>query len=1118
MSIRFIYGRSGTGKSEYIYKDIKEKINTKEKIYILTPDQFSFMAEKKLLEIAEEETSLNAEVLTFNRMAYRVFSEVYGAAEVNLSLTGRKMLLYNILLEEKNNLTFLKNSEGDIDLVSTTITEFKKHNITEKQLQENINNIGSTYLKAKLTDLHLIYAKYNQKIKDKYIDENDKLTLLVERLEQSSMFKNSLIYIDEFTGFTRQEYNVIEKLLKLAKMVTVTICADELEIKDDKKPENDIFYSNKQTAKELVKYAKNSHCAIEKPLYLYKAYRYKTEELKHLEKNLYGTPYRKYENKINSIALFLCENPYSEIELVAKNIVNLVRNCGYRYKDIAITTKDLQPYASIVKAIFKQYEIPVFMDEKKELSQNAIVKYVLALLDIFAKNWSYEAMFNYIKSGFLDLEEVHIYHLDNYCKKWGIKGSRWYKEDWKWEDEQLDTINTIRKQVIEPLIELKENLSGTKTCKQFCEQLYTFWIKQGIIDKIEQKQEKIKKYNNGNEELWQAFQIILKVLDEMVLVFGEEEITFEKYRDLIKIAMQKDGLGEIPMYMDEVTMGDIERSRSHKVKAIFMIGVNDGSFLNGNMEEGFLSNEDRLTLKQNGMELAKDTLERLYEEQFNVYKAFSTAEEKLYISYIMADKEGNTKRPSILISKLKKIFPNLQEESQFLGNLPRLLHVNNTFEELLEKLRDERDGKNLEEIWQIIFKWYQSNPEWTARLEKAMEGINYTNLPEKIKEKNLKRLYGKDLKTSVSKLEQYRKCPFSFHLKYGLRLKDESSFNLKSIDTGSFMHEVIDDFFEKSAKNKIKIKEISEDEAKKIIEEIIEEKLKINKNYIYTSTPKFTALTNKLKNVIIKSVGYIIYQLKQSDFELKGTEIEFKNQGEYPPMIFKLENGQTVELTGKIDRIDMAKTEDGKCVRIIDYKSSVRNIDLNEVITGLQIQLLTYLDAVTEHENAIPAGMFYFNLLDPIIQADKNKTEEEIEKEIRKKFKMQGLVLADISVVKKMDKQLQKGYSDIIPVYVDKDGNLSEKTGNILKREEFENLQKYGKRLIKQIAEEILSGDIGMKPYYNRKNKKTPCIYCEYKNICGFNIRIKRKSISLYFMLREKRNHGKNTKRKGESQ
>ena len=1118
MSIRFIYGRSGTGKSEYIYKEIKEKINTKEKIYILTPDQFSFTAEKKLLEIIEEETSLNAEVLTFNRMAYRIFSEVYGAAEVNLSLTGRAMLLYDILLEEKNNLTFLKNSEGDIDLVSTTITEFKKHNITEKQLQEHIEKINSTYLKSKLTDLHLIYAKYNQKIKDKYIDENDKLTLLAERLECSSMFKNSLIYIDEFAGFTRQEYNVIEKLLKLAKMVTVTICTDELEIKNGEKPESDIFYSNKQTAQELVRYAKNSRCAIESPLHLCKEYRYKTEELKHLEKNLYKIPYQKYEDKINSIALFLCENPYSEIELVAKNIVNLVRNYGYKYKDIAIITKDLQPYASIVKAIFGQYEIPVFMDEKRELSQNAIVKYVLALLDIFAKNWSYEAMFNYIKSGFLDLEEVHIYHLDNYCKKWGIKGSKWYKEDWKWEDEQLDTINTIRKLVTDPLIELKENLNGMKICRQFCEQLYTFWIKQGLIDKIEQKQEKIKEYNNGNEELWQAFQIILKVLDEMVLVFGEEEMTFEKYRDLIKIAMQKDGLGEIPMYMDQVTMGDIERSRSHKVKAIFMIGVNDGSFLNGNMEEGFLNNEDRFILKQNGMELAKGTLERLYEEQFNVYKALTTAEEKLYISYIMADKEGNTKRPSILISKLKKIFPNLMEESQFLENSPMLWHANNTFEELLEKLRNERNGEELEEIWQVIFQWYYLNPEWSAKLKKAMEGINYTNLPEKIKEKNLKRLYGKNLETSVSKLEQYRECPFSFHLKYGLRLKDEGSFNLKSIDTGSFMHEVIDAFFEKSSKNKMKIKEISEDEVKKIIEEIIEEKLKISKNYIYTSTPKFTALTNKLKNVIIKSVDYIIYQLKQSDFELKGTEVEFKNQGEYPPMRFKLENGQSVELTGKIDRVDIAKIEDGKWIRIIDYKSSVRNIDLNEVVTGLQIQLLTYLDAVTEYENAIPAGMFYFNLLDPIIHTDKNKTEEEIEKEIRKKFKMQGLVLADISIVKKMDRQLQKGYSDIIPVYVDKDGNLSEKTGNILKREEFEGLQKYGKKLIKQIAEEILSGDIGMKPYYNRKNKKTPCIYCEYKNICGFNTRIERKSISLYFMLREKRNHGENTKSEGGSQ
>ena len=908
MSLRIIYGRSGTGKSEYIYNEIKSKINTEEKIYIITPDQFSFTAEKKLLNLTGEYSSLNAEVLTFSRMAYRVFNETYGAVDVGLSMSGRAMLLYDILLKQKDNLTFLKNSDGDVELMANAITEFKKHNVTEDSLKNSMENIESAYLKAKLNDLSLIYSEYNKRIKEKYIDENDKLTLLTQRLEESKSFDNCLIYIDEFAGFTGQEYSVLEKLLKKAKQITVTICADSLE--QIGHPESDIFYYNKQMANELKEIAKRINSKIEKEIYLDKAYRFKTEELLHLEQNLYQIPYKKYEKAPTNISLFLCENPYNEVETVARNIAKLVRDENYRYKDIAIITKDLGPYSSAIKAIFSEYEIPVFMDEKKSLSQNPIIKYVLAILDIFAKNWSYEAMFNYIKSGFIGMADSDVYKLDNYCKKWGIKGNKWYKEDWKWGDENLEYINSLRNQIVNPLLELKEKLQETKTCRKFCEELYNFWENQELVQQIEKRQEKQKVYTNGNEELWQAFQVVIKVLDEMVLVFGDEKMSFEKYRSLLKIAMQEEAIGKIPMYMDEVTIGDIERSRSHKVKAIFMIGVNDGSFLSGRAEEGFLNNEDRRTLKLKGLKLAKDTVENLYEEQFNVYKALGTAEEKLYISYVSSDKEGNAKRPSILISKLKKIFPNLTETSEMLGNDYTFVNSHSTFEKLLTKLREEEDGEKIDEIWNEVYSWYEKNKEWEPKLKTALQGLEYTNLPEKVKEKNLKKLYGKTIETSVSRLEQYRKCPFSFHLKYGLKLKEEGDFKLQSVDTGSFMHDVIDAFFEKAFQNGIKIKEIEEEEISKIVKEIIEEKLNLSKNYIYTSTPKFIALTNKLTNVIIKSIGYIIWQLQQSDFQIEGTEIEFKKYGKYEPMRFMLENGQVVELTGKIDRVDIAKTDD----------------------------------------------------------------------------------------------------------------------------------------------------------------------------------------------------------------
>ena len=545
-------------------------------------------------------------------------------------------------------------------------------------------------------------------------------------------------------------------------------------------------------------------------------------------------------------------------------------------------------------------------------------------------------------------------------------------------------------------------------------------------------------------------------------------------------------MGKIPTTQDQVIVGDVDRSRSHKTKAVFIIGLNDGIFPSNNKDEGYFNDKDREELKKLGTELAKGTIEKLYDDNFNIYKAFSTAEEKVFLSYISSDLEGRGLRPSILINRVKKIFTNIKEESDIISSQNEIVTELNTFEELLKNLEAFRDGEEIDEKWFELYNYYMSKPEWKKKLESSIKALNYNINADRIKKDTLEKLYGNTLKTSISRLEQYKACPFSYYLKYGLNLSERQEFKLQAIDTGTFMHDIIDSFFDKLQERNISVKTIEEAEEEKIIDEIIEEKLELKKNYIFTGIPKYRVLSNRLKAVVKKSIKYIVYSLKYSDFEVMGHEMEFKNGKEYPAIQVKLDNGKKVEITGKIDRIDIAKTEDGNYIRIIDYKSSAKDINLNEVIAGLQLQLLTYLDAVCNIEDVMPAGVLYFNLIDPVIKENKNVDAEKLEEEIRKQFKMKGLILANVDIVKKMDKTLDSGSSNIIPAYIDKEGNLSKKS-NAITKSGFENLQKYMNKILKQISEEILTGNISVKPYYKIKQGKTPCEYCKYKSICNFN-------------------------------
>lgn len=577
MSIQIVYGTSGTGKSTYIFNQINEQIKQKSpyKIKVITPEQFSYTAEHKLLETSSSQSMISAEVITFARMAYRILGEVGKKTRINLSGSGKAMLIDHILLTENNKFSFLGKSDENVEMISRQLTELKKHQVQLDILKEVTKNTQDKYLQKKLEDITNLYDLYNTSIQNQYIDENDGLTLLAEELEESNEFKNCDIYIDEFAGFTLQEYEILRKLMRISHKITITICADNLQ--ENTNADIDTFYSNKQTVKRILEIANQEQIEVEKTIFLNTPYRFKTEELQHLAENMTSPFYKKYDKQNENLSIFLASNPYSEIENVAIQITKLAKK-GYKYEEMAVITKNIDTYSSLCKAIFEQYNIPVFIDEKKDLGSNILVRYVLSLLEIFAKNWSYESVFGYIKTGLLDLDTQEIAVLENYCLKWGIKGSKWYAKEWNFyneTEEQQKQIIYARDKVVEPLLKFKKQLAGLKTVKEITTGLYEFLVQNNIYEKLEQKIEELKQ--NNELEIAKQYELSIKILtdlfDEIVLVLGNKNITFDRYAKILKMGFNQSDLGTIPATADQVIVGDVDRSRSHKVKAVFIIGL-----------------------------------------------------------------------------------------------------------------------------------------------------------------------------------------------------------------------------------------------------------------------------------------------------------------------------------------------------------------------------------------------------------------------------------------------------------------------------------------------------------------------------------------------------------------
>ena len=1075
MKLNLIYGKSGSGKSSYIYENIKKNLEDN-KIFLIVPEQSNLSAEKKLFEVLEKETLINVEVLTLKRMAYRVINEIGKENKLLLSKVGKNLLIYDLLNKQKSKLNFLSKNNNNVELIAKTITEFKKHNIFPETLENTI--VEDEYTHLKVQDMYILYKGYQEKISKNYIDENDDLSILSDNLDKVDIFKNTLIYIDEFMGFTPQEIKVFEKLIMQARKVTVSICANNLEIKNK---ENDIFYFNKKFAKKLIEIA-NEKTIETNLINIDEVKKFKTLEMKLLEENFSNSKISSLKENPKNVELFLADNPSSELEYVANQILNLVKD-GYRYNQIAILTSNLEKYDIDAKIIFEKYNIPMYIDVKKQLTQNILVRYLISILDVFSNNWSIDSVINYLKTGLVDVSRDDIYNFENYCNKWGITRKKFFNEFiYEEVNDKQEKIEETRRIIINPLISLIEKINQNKNVKTITTNIYNFIIENNILDRLN---EKLKYINNIEiiNEYNTSYRLLIELFEQIIDLFGEEKISFEKYKELLQVGLSSTQVGTIPATQDQVIIGQMDRARFSDIKVCFILGANDGEFPIRLSTEGYFNDKDRQILALSGIEMAKNSIDTLYEDEFNVYKTLTIPEEKLIISYSSSDCLGANLRPSTLLKKIKRIFPNIEQKSDIINKNIDITNKVATFEEALKQYYMLINGFEISDKWKQIIKYYQIKEK--EKFDNAILAINFTNKSEKITDENLKKLYGNNLKASISKLEEYKKCPFSYHIKYGLNLKEKKEFKIQTIDTGNFMHEIIDEFFAYLDEKNLKVNLLEEEYINEIVEEILSRVLGISKYYILSSNAKFRSLTRKLKKVILESIKYIVYTLKNSKFEVLEHEAEFGKGKKYPAIIIDNENNTTTELTGKIDRIDIGKIDGKEYLRIIDYKSSIKNIDMNKVINGLQIQLITYIESMNRIKKTNSAGILYMNLIDNIVKSSKNKTEEEIKEEIKKNFRMQGIVVANVDILKNMDTTLDNGSSDIIPVTLKKDGSISESKSSTITEEEFELLQKQVIKIIKQISKEILKGKIDIKPF--KYKQSTGCDFCKFRSICMFD-------------------------------
>ncbi len=1111
MSLNYIFGGCGTGKTQYCLKEIISfcKQNNNKTLICIVPEQFTLETEKNLCMLSDNNAIIFPQVLSFQRLAYNIFSKTGGITGKLLDESGKNMLLRKIVFELRSQLVFYGKSvdkQGFIENLSQIIREFYQYNFELRDFKRYIDTIKdkeSLYLK--MTDLYKIYNKYVTYIQNKYILTDTALDFVPSKIDDSKFLADSYIWIDGFTGFTPQEYKIIEKILTKCSDVTIALTLKSKESHYQNIKEIDPFFEIKNTVNKLTKLAEQNNVKISKPILLDKNYRFKNfPEMAFLEKNFLHLNKNEYYQGAKNISILSASNIYTEVTETAISILNLARESNYRYSEIAIVCPVISDYEKPLKSIFSIYDIPFFIDSKTDILSHPLVELIRSAIDIVAYNWNYESVFRFLKTNMTNVCVEDIDILENYVLAYGIKGTKWQLESWQYGSENsffdIEQINIIKKNVLCCLEPFCNNIIKTKklSVREFSERIFALLKYLNVNETLDNWILQMTEQGNhivANQHS-QIYNKVCTVFDKIVEILGEEKINCKQFGKVLEAGFTATDLGFIPPAQDQVLIGDIERSRFPKIKALFILGVNEGILPSTKKELGLLSDDERLFLTSTGVELAPDSKRKSYASDFLIYSTITKPENKLFLSYCMGNLNGKSMQPSNLISKIKKMFPNLIETA---GNEKEAITLPKPmFYKMGEVLRNYYlTGDEPSLINKDIYNWF-NNIDYYAQKLRVMEKILFKkNKDEFLSQHSVKKLYGKEIITGISRLEKYIKCPFAYFVQYNLDAKERKIYEFKPTDYGNLFHNILEEFSKKISDEKIDWEALDKKKIDTFVEGCINNLAPNMGDEILLSTAKYKYIIKRISRISKKSIWALSEHIKSGDFKPFGAEISFGKGQPFTSISFNINKKQKLILTGRIDRIDILDFDGNKYVKIIDYKSGAKKFDLSDLYFGMQLQLLMYLDAFIKnavyffgedniHGEVLPGGIFYFNIDDPILEYNDEIIPEKLEEMILKTFKMTGLVLKDENVVKGIDNNIN-GWSKIIPVQLT--GNGFSSKSSVATIEDFDVLRDHIIGKVIEIGNEIVKGNINISPYNKLgSNQSVACKYCGYKAICHIDV------------------------------
>ena len=1115
MSLRFYFGPSGSGKSHRIYEEIMQRAAQEpgRNFLIIVPDQFTMQTQKDLVMRSDRGGILNIDVLSFGRLSHRILEEVGTKEMPVLDDTGKSLVLQKIAADLKEQLPAmgsLLHKQGYIHEVKSAISEFMQYGISTQDMDKLIASAEKRgALAMKLRDLKTLYRGFQDYIRDHFITTEETLDVLRRSLVKSKILPDSVVVFDGFTGFTPIQNRLIQELMRVCEETIVTVTIGEEEDPYQMDGEQKLFHLSKKTVADLVKLAAEAEVTRGEDVFVKGGPNRFAEApaLCYLEQNLFRYQYEPYTEKQHEIHMFEALSPREEVHQTALYIRKLIREEGLTYRDIAVVIGDLEGYASYVETEFGQLEIPCFLDRTRGIVLNPIIEYIKSALQLYIRDFSYDTVFHFLRSGMADISREEIDELENYVIRTGARGYRTYsrlftrkteemqqgsgQEDTERAEETMERLNRIRQQFADTVEIL--HMAPRAKAGEYVDHLYDFLEQNQVQQKLLNYQQRFEQEGDlaKAREYAQIYRLVMDLLDQIYELLGEEEISLQEFADILEAGFGEITVGTIPQNVDRIVVGDMERTRLKQVKVLFFLGVNDGNIPKNASKGGIISDMDREFLIESGTEMAPSPRQQMYIQRLYLYLNMTKPSERLYLSYAKVNSDGKGIRPSYLIDTVRKLFPQLAVE--YPQNRSRLEQIEGRQEGaryLAEELREYADGTLREEERQdfyLMYRAYEADPEGRDRLTAAAF--------RRYKESGLSRivaraLYGRQLENSVSRLETYAACACRHFLQYGLSLQEREEFGFEVSDMGNVYHAVLENFAGKLAESGRTWWDFDENFATQAIKEAVEGyAATYGETVLYSSARNEYAIT-RMSRILTRTVLTLQQHLKQGSFQPDDYELSFRFAENLDSIHVDLSEEEKMHLQGRIDRIDVSEDAEHVYVKVIDYKSGNKKFDLAALYYGLQLQLVVYMNAAMELESRkhpdkeiVPAALLYYHIDDPTIETPVELTQEQINEEILTKLRMNGVVNSDPAVVERLDRFLQDK-SKVIPVEKKKDGSFSARSG-ILSREELHVVSAYVDTKIRQIGREILDGKIAANPY--EKGNEEACTYCAYKKVCGFD-------------------------------